>query len=141
MQKVGPELILPPPPLKGEDAGGGPVLPRGIHNKNVFIDDLHHLDRVRLREKIESDDDLRNIRVLEKPIVMNHGPPSSDKASPLGGANIGDGVLVVKSSGDGLVMRSSGDSPVVQGGEDKDPIVRQRRDKVKEVCIKIWIYY
>lgn len=125
MQKVGPELILPPPPLKGEE--GAPLVPRGFHN--VFIDGLHNVDRARLREKIESDDNLRNI--IEKPMVMKQS--SSPHNAPLVGQIDESANLLHNGEVGGVAVRSSGQGPVVQGGEDNDPIARQRRDKIREV--------
>lgn len=137
MQKVGPELILPPPPLLESNDGGAPILARGIHNN--LIDELHHGDRARLRERMESDDELRNMRVIEKPLVISQSSTPPNKAPPMG--QIDESIRLEVGGGVAVVQRNSGGGPVVQGGEDKDPVARERRDKVKEMMLHGWRGY
>ena len=117
MQQVGPELILPPPPPLDKMDGGHNSPYRGIHNN--AIDDLHHDDLERLKAKMENDDDLKNVRVIEKPLILSQTTKSTK-----------ENVLL-----ENFHQLSGG--PLIQGGEDSDPIARERRDKVKEVSLLI----
>uniref|UniRef100_A0A2P2I595 alpha-1,2-Mannosidase n=2 Tax=Hirondellea gigas TaxID=1518452 RepID=A0A2P2I595_9CRUS len=137
MQKVGPELILPAPPLLDKSEDGAPAFVRGIHNN--LEDDLHHGDRARLRERMENDDDLKNLRVIEKPLILSQTSTASSKVALMG--QMDESVRLEEVVDSKPVPRNSGDGPVVQGGMDTDPVARQHRDKVKEMMLHAWHGY
>ncbi|XP_018022507.1 mannosyl-oligosaccharide 1,2-alpha-mannosidase IA-like [Hyalella azteca] len=128
MQKVGPELILPPPPLLEDNSGNVLQPPRVFHRG---IDDLHQDDRERLREKMEQDNEFRNI--IEKPHVVK-GPSSTLSNKVVNVGQIDESIRLVQNA-------ASGATPVVQGGEDNDPVARERREKVKEMTLHAWRGY
>lgn len=115
MQKVGPELILPPPPPLLEDNNGNVLQPPRVIHRTV--DEQHNLDRERLREKMENDDEFKNI--IEKPVVLDRLSSTSGSVARAPAVQVGPSY-----------------GPVVQGGEDADPIARERRNKVREVSKK-----
>ncbi|KAF2354065.1 Protein kinase domain [Trinorchestia longiramus] len=128
IQKVGPELILPPPPLL-EDTSGNVLQPPRVFHRSV--NDQHQDDRERLREKMENDNEFKNI--IEKPMMLkSQSSTLSNKAAAVG--QIDESVR--------LVQGSEGKAgPVVQGGADRDPVARERREKVKEMTLHAWRGY
>ncbi|XP_045619329.1 mannosyl-oligosaccharide 1,2-alpha-mannosidase IA [Procambarus clarkii] len=143
MQKAGPELILPPPPpLSGEE--GAVRKHEGVYHNLVEHNDVHLSDdKQRLMEKINSDDELRHLRVIEKPVVLTVSSTAASKVNPIveqvdESARVqgGSGVEAEKA---GLQVKKS--LPVVQAGEDADPVARQRREKIKEMVLHAWRGY
>ncbi|XP_068212905.1 mannosyl-oligosaccharide 1,2-alpha-mannosidase IA isoform X1 [Palaemon carinicauda] len=154
MQKAGPELILPPPP---PDSGElGPIRKHeGVYHNVVNPNDIHLTDdKQRLMEKINNDEELRNMRVIEKPVVLTVSATPVNKVNAAAG-QIDESVKVLKEEeeavesndiragfqSDGGALKGGSSSMVVQGGEDADPIARQRRDKVKEMVLHAWRGY
>lgn len=138
MQKAGPELILPPPPPQSGEDGGAIRKHEGIYHNVVEHNDIHLSDdKQRLMEKINNDEELRNMRVIEKPVVLTVSSTASNNANKIVG-QVDESIKLEKIDGEderrGEVVKSSS-GPVVQGGEDADPIARERRNKVKEVSL------
>ncbi|XP_055605865.1 mannosyl-oligosaccharide alpha-1,2-mannosidase IA isoform X1 [Uranotaenia lowii] len=144
-QKAGPEIFIPPPP----PAHGGLDGDEDFHKLN---------DRDRLQEKIQKElpDD-----ILEKPDIDGAGTRLSDVSNALDGGPLpkdsgpmGAGIegavpppddtmakypskgssTGTSFGGAGLVFNSS-------IGEDPDPKVREKRNKVKEMMIHAWDNY
>lgn len=138
IQKAGPELILPPPPPQsGEEEGGGAIRKHeGVYHNVVGHNDIHLADdKQRLLDKINNDEEMRHLRVIEKPVVLTLSSTSTAKAVV---AQLDENVRVEQGGGAGQDRHGrleKGHLPVVQGGEDPDPVARQRRDKVKEVSV------
>lgn len=144
MQKAGPELILPPPPPQsGEDEGGAIRKHEGVFHNVVDHNDIHLADdKQRLLDKINNDEEMRHLRVIEKPVVLTLS--STSTARPVV-AQLDENVRV-EQVGVGSQDRQGKPEdkvhlPVVQGGEDPDPVARQRRDKVKEMVLHAWRGY
>lgn len=123
MQKAGPELLIPAPPLQNE-LGDAPDLVR--HNDREGPDPHQRLDRDRLLAKIE-----REEPPLERPQPQSRdpsqprGPPSERpllEAPPEETATVPPAPLAPADA-----------YPITRGGEDPDPTARERRDKVKQV--------
>ena len=147
MQKAGPDLLIPAPPL-----ALNPGLLRHDGPARLGLDaDPHSAgDKAKLLAKIKEDDELerlKNPKVLERPDVV--APRSSS-------ASAGVGVLAGVSPGNAepppdksvrrkavtVAPRECGTyCPVMTGGEDPDPEVRQKRDKVKEMMRHAWSNY
>ena len=133
MQNVGPELILPPPPRRGDD--GSFQMNRGIHKHNKNINDIHEMDKIRLRQKIESDNDIK--RVLEKPAIKKN----EKKIDLSGHPDDSENVKNLSNNGGEDNRDPSLSHPIIQDGQDDDLDTRNRRDKVKEVIfIASFIY-
>lgn len=141
MQKAGPELILPPPPPQsGEEEGGAIRKHEGVFHNVVDHNDIHLVDdKQRLLEKINNDEEMRQLRVIEKPVVLtlSSTPTVREVVAQVDeGIKVEQGGIAVQQ--EGLVRpEDKGRLPVVQGGEDPDPVARQRRDKIKEVSTRI----
>lgn len=138
IQKAAPELIIPPPPPQ-ESVDGYIRNHEGLPRKNSLFNDIHILeDKQRLQNKI-------NNEVLEKPLLLSF--PTTKKNILLGLNNdinqLDKKIELVDDNnkqvpppqiGAGNEIRNSQPGmPVIQGGEDKDPEVRKKRDKIKEV--------
>lgn len=129
MQKAGPELLIPAPPHGNfHDLSNN----RMRHHDNDYDPHIAQ-DEAKLKAKI--DEDWRsNIRdkVLEKPDFgldqMNVGSSSMKAEVPFKVPSVVDLSKVVT-----VPPAESDNYPVVQGGEDPDPAVREKRNKVKEV--------
>lgn len=146
MQKAGPELILPPPPPQsGEE--GAVRKHEGVYHNLVEHNDVHLSDdKQRLMEKINSDDELRHLRVIEKPVVLTVSSTAASKVNPIveqvdESARVqgGTGLEAEKGALQGGQVKKA--LPVVQAGEDADPIARQRREKIKEMVLHAWRGY
>lgn len=137
MQKAGPELILPPPPPQSEEGGGAIRKHEGVFHNVVDHNDVHLADdKQRLLEKINNDEEMRQLRVIEKPVVLTLSSTPTVRAVA---AQVDEGIRVEQAGQQDRLGRpeDKGHLPVVQGGEDADPVARQRRDKVKEVSIRV----
>ncbi|XP_066598094.1 mannosyl-oligosaccharide alpha-1,2-mannosidase IA-like isoform X2 [Prorops nasuta] len=130
-QKAGPELLIPAPPRESYDFKYFHASARGNPNALPFghghgdHQDIHLIeDKQKLQAKI--DEEYQQQKTLEKPEV------------------IGDESRVHTSSQSSLLVHRKDDVretvppasadrfPLVNGGEDREPIARERRDKVKE---------
>ncbi|KAG7213167.1 hypothetical protein KM043_002482 [Ampulex compressa] len=128
MQKAGPDLLIPAPPR----AAVGLKYPHGPHpnllppgHEGSDHQDVHLVeDKQKLQAKI--DEEYQQQKTLEKPEVGGDSRVRTSSSSS----------LVVYRKDDVLetVPPAPADRlPLTVGGEDKDPIARDRRDKVKEV--------
>lgn len=144
MQKAGPELLIPAPPLHNELAPP----PDLVRHNDRHGPDPHLLgDRDRLRAKIDEEMAMRG--GLERPQLMvpqNKPSPASADASPgMVGAEppgeVGEGGAAPPLLGTGagapvtVPPAPSDRYPDVNRGEDRDSQARQRRDKVKQVRV------
>ncbi|EZA47932.1 Mannosyl-oligosaccharide 1,2-alpha-mannosidase IA [Ooceraea biroi] len=128
MQQAGPELLLPVPPRASGDvkdsrssAAGHPnAVPPGHEGSDH--QDVHLVeDKQKLQAKI--DEEYQQQKTLEKPDMGELRVRTSSSSS----LHKEETVLVT-------VPPAPADKlPIVVGGEDKDHIARQRRDKVREV--------
>ncbi|XP_042882223.1 mannosyl-oligosaccharide 1,2-alpha-mannosidase IA-like [Penaeus japonicus] len=149
MQKAGPELILPPPPPESGEAGAIRKH-EGVYHNLVNHEDVHLSDdKQRLMDKVNNDEELRNMRVIEKPVVMTVSSTAANKVHERQG-QVDESIRVIADKGQneieldkkvGLGGQDKSDEPVVQGGEDADPVARQRREKVKEMVLHAWRGY
>lgn len=106
-KKAGPEIFIPAPPIADKNRDG-----------NDF-------DRIRLQEKIRSDQDMN---MLEKPELQ---PPAKVPIVPI---PVPDHHR--KHPQADKTTQDSSDLLYVADGADQDPMSRDRRDKVKEVSDK-----
>lgn len=113
-RKAGPEFLIPPPPLLEETQGVA------RHDLDTQLDPHVLDDREKLRAKIEQDTDLK---VLEKP-ELNTRTSSTSRSDRVGDL-VRDVITVPPAYSDHY--------PGISHGEDPDPKVRERRDKIKEV--------
>lgn len=85
------------------------------------------------------------MRVIEKPVVLTVSATPANKHVAAG--QIDESVRVVKGGAEdndiraGYGEESKGSGMVIQGGEDSDPVARQRRDKVTEMVLHAWRGY
>lgn len=143
IKRAGPELLIPPPPHLEDDKDTAKML---RHDDDGF--DPHVIDdRAKLKAKIEQDDQLK---VLERPDMGLNKKTSS--TTPKGGKGRKSNSIdesVVRRDVDGNSVIAAGSIvtvppayrdryPRTTGGEDEDPDVRERRDKVKEVSCTIY---
>ncbi|CAL4062907.1 unnamed protein product, partial [Meganyctiphanes norvegica] len=160
MQKAGPELILPPPPLPDSVEAAADHHHGLLHNHDGLHHNLldtqqqdHHRleDKQRLLDKINNDAELR---VLEKPKIVQISSTEANKGEvqaeennikievPKGAA---EAAAVVQppaaAAASGGAAAPADSVVVVQGGEDPDPTARQRREKVKEMVLHAWRGY
>lgn len=136
-KRAGPELLIPPPPHLDDSKEGGIRIMR--HEDSARLDPHLVDDREKLRAKIDQDSDLK---VLERPDT-NFRPRASSTATNGGhkdengndsqNGNGGDIVTVPPAHRDRY--------PLISGGTDKDPLARERRDKVKEMMQHAWSNY
>ncbi|KAL7304893.1 hypothetical protein TKK_0002697 [Trichogramma kaykai] len=130
MKKAGPELLIP-------------VMPQ-IHNLNTSkLSIVHHdpraediyllKDKQKLQAKIDEDD--MNQKVLDKPETMQQTRSEKSNLSTTQMYQSWNDIPKAQYS------RSADDSPKVTGGEDPDPVTRQRREKVKEMMKHGWNNY
>ncbi|XP_015600439.1 mannosyl-oligosaccharide 1,2-alpha-mannosidase IB isoform X2 [Cephus cinctus] len=132
MQKAGPELLIPAPPhaLGRKELGGHPnAIPVGLHRHGYAVTRYNHPndDSQRLQAKIN--EEYQHQKTLEKPdIAGDSRVQMSSSSSLVVNARIEETLITVPPApGEKL--------PKIVGGEDKDPITRQRRDKVKELTL------
>ncbi|KAJ8921862.1 hypothetical protein NQ315_008494 [Exocentrus adspersus] len=131
IKRAGPELLIPPPPHL-EDSREAPKLMR--HEKDFHADPHVIGDREKLKAKIEQDGELK---VLERPDVGLHDvrKASSTEKQPVFANQVDENVGAEDMEASGVVTVAPAPSdhyPLTVGGEDKDSVARERRDKVKE---------
>ncbi|KAK7082327.1 hypothetical protein SK128_020820 [Halocaridina rubra] len=157
MQKAGPELILPPPPRESGEELVGIRKHEGVYhnggNSNQHNDIHLSDDKQRLLEKINNDEELRHMRVIEKPVVLTVSATPANKQNAA--AQIDESIRLEKKEAGGggggheeneikvgyHGAENKGSGMVVQGGEDADPVARERREKVKEMVLHAWRGY
>lgn len=137
VQKAGPEFLLPAPPLGSEDHRhqSGPrkvEVPHDDHFDSLdFHDDVHVIeDKKKLQEKIDE-----AYKTLEKPeLARDDAVQSSLSSSTVSLRHYSDThERVPPAPGQRL--------PLTVGGEDKDSVTKQRRDKVREMMKHGWDNY
>ncbi|KAK9732018.1 hypothetical protein QE152_g13172 [Popillia japonica] len=121
-KKAGPEFLLPPPPLLDDSQ-------KIIRHDRGTQDDPHVLDDMeKLRAKIAQDSELK---VLEKPDIYAKTSSTSKTEHLVKAKGVDD---VVRDSEIMTVPPAYSDHyPDINHGEDPDPKVRERRNKIKEV--------
>ncbi|XP_077259070.1 mannosyl-oligosaccharide alpha-1,2-mannosidase IA-like [Temnothorax americanus] len=142
MQKAGPELLLPVPPRASADGDGledsrlsamighPNAVPPGHEGRDH--QDVHLLeDRQKLQAKI--DEEYQQQKTLEKPDMGESRVRTSSSSSLIVHKEETILVTVPPAPADKL--------PLIVGGEDKDHIARQRRDKVREMMKHGWDNY
>lgn len=150
-QNAGPEIFIPAPPLSHHRHDTSGATANG--------DDRHIVDRDRLNAKIQGEW-ADGADILEKPepkTSSNEAPvmnaPSPEKPNAIAGdtangvddnhVNVNGNAVVaappipaVKSVSTTGVVSLTGSSYMnsLPSGEDSDPVTRERRNKIKEVC-------
>ncbi|GJQ84611.1 hypothetical protein Trydic_g10221 [Trypoxylus dichotomus] len=121
-KKAGPEFLLPPPPLLEDNQ-------KVVRHDRDTQDDPHVLDdREKLRVKIEQDSELK---VLEKPELYTK---TSSTAKTEHAEKVKPGEDPAVDITKAMVPPAYSDHyPDVNHGEDPDPKVQERRNKIKEV--------
>ncbi|XP_046991848.1 mannosyl-oligosaccharide alpha-1,2-mannosidase IA-like, partial [Schistocerca americana] len=144
MQKAGPELLIPAPPHAddvSELPGGGKIIRHG----DLGQQDPHRSeDRAKLQAKIEEaeeQDKMRNQKVLERPDIFVEPVVSVSAAlktnKPV--ENVIEENAAQKEQKIVTIPPAPSDRyPATFGGEDADPIARERRNKVKEVRYDVY---
>ncbi|XP_049836447.1 mannosyl-oligosaccharide alpha-1,2-mannosidase IA isoform X2 [Schistocerca gregaria] len=147
MQKAGPELLIPAPPHAddvSELPGGGKIIRHG----DLGQQDPHRSeDRAKLQAKIEEaeeQDKMRNQKVLERPDIFVEPVVSVSAAlktnKPV--ENVIEENAAQKEQKIVTIPPAPSDRyPATFGGEDADPIARERRNKVKEMMRHAWDNY
>lgn len=138
-KNIGPEIFIPAPPVAAPRSHRHGVDETDANNG----DDGSHIlnDRERLNAKIQHDwvaggggDH------LEKPQAKSSNGGANE--APIMKAPEAEAVRAERSNDDGTGV---GVAPEIQrglpDGEDKDPVARERRNKVKEVSSNVAIYY
>ncbi|KAJ1521019.1 hypothetical protein ONE63_002731 [Megalurothrips usitatus] len=153
VQKAGPDLLIPP-----AAAGLGGALVR--HDGDPGDLDPHSAgDRAKLLAKMKEDAELeriKNPKVLERPEMAPRpssasspgpqGPQGPQGVGPAMGPSLGSSEMGQARSAPRRVVtvppRGCSDRcPAIAGGEDPDPLIRQKRDKVKEMMRHAWDNY
>lgn len=138
MQDAGPEFLIPAPPHA--ESLRERVKPFNRHFNLQSDDDPHVLDDAKkLRAKI----DMAH-KVLERPDVllpMGSSTPPKPLAGPLPASSEGRPEGGRRNSSAVVAAAMGVRPPIVGGGEDADPSVRQKRDKVVEVRLPCCILY
>ncbi|KRT80769.1 hypothetical protein AMK59_6132 [Oryctes borbonicus] len=124
-KKAGPEFLIPPPPLLEENQ-------KVVRHDRDTQDDPHVLDdREKLRAKIAQDD---GFKVLEKPELYTK---TSSTSKSVHSENVKPGEdSVIEAAKVTIPAAFSDHYPDVNHGEDADPTVQKRRDKIKEVTFE-----
>lgn len=131
-KNIGPEIFIPAPPVAaprqhrhGVDDSDAIRSPDGGHIMN---------DRERLNAKIQHDwaaggggDH------LEKPQAKSNN--GGDNEAPIMKAPDAEALRAERSYDDGYVVAAPDIPRTLPDGEDKDPVARERRNKVKEVSV------
>ncbi|XP_023712237.1 mannosyl-oligosaccharide alpha-1,2-mannosidase IA isoform X1 [Cryptotermes secundus] len=151
MQKAGPDLLIPAPPHGDEFSeipGGGKL----IRHDDFEHPDPHKIeDKAKLLAKIEEDveiDKMRNQKVLERPDIIdqpNHPVSVSSEKTSASQKQVEVLVEEVSVPPHNKIITippaPSDHYPDTNGGEDPDPIARERRLKVKEMMKHAWDNY
>lgn len=146
MQKAGPELLIPAPP-HGEEVSETPGK-LGLIRHDFDEQDPHKIeDKAKLLAKIAEDTEMdrKNQKVLERPDVVDAGfkvsfSTSTKTEEPI--KQIENAIADVEVPKILTVPPLESDHyPVITGGEDPDPVVRSRREVIKEMMKHSWDNY
>lgn len=119
LKKAGSDFLLPPPPPLGDSKES-----KIMRHDDDTLEDPHVVDdREKLKAKIEQDGDLK---VLERPDMGLRKSTSSTARTKFSQEDIFT-----------VPPAPSDHYPLTTHGEDKDPVIRERRNKVKEVSAVI----
>ncbi|XP_060525128.1 mannosyl-oligosaccharide 1,2-alpha-mannosidase IA isoform X1 [Cylas formicarius] len=144
IKRAGPELLIPPPPHL-ENSREAPRILR--HEDDARMDPHILGDREKLKAKIEED---RELKVLERPdLVIKRSSSPSSAGQPLNAPNY---QMDMNVAAEELGMQpplnvvtvppaSSDHYPLIQGGDDRDSVTRERRNKVKQMMKHAWDNY
>lgn len=130
LKRVGPELLIPPPPRM--DERDNVIQKPGIDRFNPHVSG----DREKLRAKIEQDNELK---VLERPDIGLKPKTSSTAKVEVNqlDENVEREIESALGPRDENIITVppafSDHYPVINNGEDRDPVARERRNKIKEV--------
>ncbi|XP_012276680.1 mannosyl-oligosaccharide 1,2-alpha-mannosidase IA isoform X1 [Orussus abietinus] len=134
MQKAGPDLLIPAPPraLPALPADDAIPVALGHHADPRRPDDHVIRDKQKLQAKI--DEEYQHQKTLEKPEVAREVKVQTSSSPSVIGHR------------QGVTFETVPPAPAVKlplavGGEDKDPVARQRRDKVREMMKHGWDNY
>lgn len=140
-QNAGPEIFIPAPPVSRHRHGLDPSGLDGSAAANANEDDRHIVgDRDRLNAKIQGDW-AAGADILEKPEpksssneapVMNAPSPENAVHQAAGGGGAA-AVAPPAAAGDSTTSSTINYMKALPSGEDHDPVIRERRNKVKEV--------
>lgn len=134
IKRSAPELLIPAPPVLEDSREPQRIL---RHESDAKSDPHLQDDREKLKAKIEQD---RELKVLERPSVDIR--TSSTAASRVIRDQVENNDNGAKGNGEredrGLAIVTvppapSDHYPSITGGEDSDPVAKERRNKVKEV--------
>ncbi len=140
LRDAGREFIIPPPPLDRLD---NPNVRHGV----LEGPDPHRVDdRARLMAQVEMDSAVEELRrkqqqqVLQRPnLDPDKGRKSSSSSSSSPSSPVKKEPKLPsgprKTPSGAVANKAEEREPLVQGGEDPDPEVRQRRNKVAEVSV------
>ncbi|XP_015115798.1 mannosyl-oligosaccharide 1,2-alpha-mannosidase IA isoform X1 [Diachasma alloeum] len=142
IQKAGPDLLLPAPPhgYSGSKDSHGPggnvnIIHIGLERPNNAEDEDIHIieDKQKLQAKI--DEEYQQQKTLEKPdTAVESRPRVSSSVAPWSPDNRHEEIIKT-------VPPAPVESLTLPDGEDKDPVARERRDKVKEMMLHGWKHY
>lgn len=123
-KRAAPELLIPPPPL--ENSREIPKLLR--HEMDTQGEDPHLVgDREKFKAKIEQDSELK---VLERPDIGRFYRKTSTPSNQGKQGHAYDFGIVT------IPPAISDHYPLITNGEESDPVMRERRNKIKEVRMK-----
>ncbi|XP_043469898.1 mannosyl-oligosaccharide 1,2-alpha-mannosidase IA isoform X1 [Leptopilina heterotoma] len=136
MQKAGPELLIPAPPHSKDNHISG----YGGHRNDLDTyhdfkgQDIHIIeDKQKLQAKIEEENQQQ--KTLEKPDVGLDSQVHTGSAVTYSVHQVNEDMIET------VPPAPAEKYPVVFGGEDKDPIMRERRNKVREMMKYGWDNY
>ncbi|XP_075216551.1 alpha-Mannosidase class I a [Lycorma delicatula] len=147
MQKAGPDLLIPAPP-QGDGINDITNKIGVVRHDFIKHPDPHQIeDKAKLLAKIEQDleMDKKHQKVLERPDfnINIHPSISSSMKSEVKQKTI-DSIIGKLELAETIITVPPAESsryPLVTGGEDKDPVSRKRRNKVKEMMKHAWDNY
>ncbi|XP_058800666.1 mannosyl-oligosaccharide alpha-1,2-mannosidase IA-like, partial [Phymastichus coffea] len=132
MQKAGPELLIPAPPRSQDDdnfESNNRINAVPMHHGDIRAEDPHLVeDKLKLQAKI--DEEYQNHKTLEKPELAKAQWGKEARASSSTSSVAAVRQWVERQE---TVPAEPADKlPLTTGGEDRDPVSRMRRDKVKK---------
>ncbi|XP_034944154.1 mannosyl-oligosaccharide alpha-1,2-mannosidase IA-like [Chelonus insularis] len=142
IQKAGPEFLIPAPPhgATGHNDPHGPggyphAINVGLERPGDVYQDIHVLeDKQKLQAKI--DEEYEQQKTLEKPEVDEKlNVPATSSVIPLSSSHRLEEAIRTVPPAPADVL------PMTQGGEDKDPTARERREVVKKMMKFGWDNY
>ncbi|XP_014616320.1 PREDICTED: mannosyl-oligosaccharide 1,2-alpha-mannosidase IA isoform X1 [Polistes canadensis] len=143
MQKAGPDLLMPAPPRfslgdsfndESYSSHHPNALPMPLGHEAAYNVDVHLIeDRLKLLAKIN--EEYQQQKTLEKPEIV--GSDSRVRTSSFSSSVIVRNEQVFETVPPAPAVKL----PLIVGGEDKDEVARERRNKVKEMMKHGWDNY